>query len=224
MGKKDEAMFIYIRMNLRFFHQVVLYDNEGNVKARSIWTNQILNRLYIGQFEELSHLEEGTLTKAIPCSGVFPFVENVEELHPLYKNVSNCKLIFNIRYPINNDWNPFKQLWHQFGISIAIEWVIHLGNELSCPWAATALAALRGNDTDFLISYVKDDLIKYTCSSACGDDANICDNAHHATFRSFRRRSNPHLPFDLYLAINDLKVADSSIFKTVFQYCPKFLQ
>ena len=107
-------MFIYIRTNLRFFHQVVLYDNEGNVKATSTWINQILNRLYIGQFEELSHLKEGTLTKAIPCSRVFPFGDNIEELQSLDINISDCKLIFNIRYyPTNNEWNPFKALWPQ---------------------------------------------------------------------------------------------------------------
>ena len=98
-GKRDEAMFIYFVMDLKFPHQIVLYDNEGNVKARSMWTNQIFfDRLYIRQFEEISHLKEGTLTKAIPCSRAFPFVDKLEELHPLYINVSDCKLIFDIRY------------------------------------------------------------------------------------------------------------------------------
>ena len=74
-GTRDEAMFVYLVMDLRYPHQIVLYNDEENVKATSIEINLILNRLYIGQFEELSHLKEGTLTKAIPCSRVFPFVD-----------------------------------------------------------------------------------------------------------------------------------------------------
>ena len=204
-------------MKLKFPHQVVPYENEGNVKATSIGTHQILNRLYIGQFEELRDPKEETLTKAIPCRRVFPFGDNIEELQSLDINISDCKLIFNIRYyPTNNEWNPFKALWPQFGISIAIEWGIYLGNEKPCPWAATVLTALRVNEADVLIDYIKDELIKYTCSSACGDDANICDNANHSIFRSSLQRTNSHVPFGLFLAINDLKVADSCIFNTVF--------
>ena len=217
-SKRDEAMFIYIAMNLQFPHQVVLYDNEGNVKARSTWTNQILNRLYIGQFEELSHLKDGTLTKAIPCIRAFPSVEWQSHI-----NISNCNLIFNIKYyPTNNDWNPFKELWHEFNTSITVEWGIYLSNDKFCYPDAPVLTAYRINNVDALTSGVKEDLIKYTCLSACGDDANICDNAHHATFQSSRERSNAHVPVGLYLAINDLKVADSCIFNTSFEYSPKF--
>ena len=222
-GKTDEAMFIYIAMNLRFPHQVVLYDNEGNVKATSIWTNQILNRLYIGQFEELSHLKEGTLTKAIPCSRVFPFVNNVEALQSLNINISDCKLIFKFSYySVNNDWNPFKELWQEFDIRIKIEYGFDLSNEKLCPWLVPALTLLEVNDTDILTSEIKDDLIKYTCSSACGDDANICDNTHHTTFRSSPQRINAYEPPRLFLAINDLKVADSCIFNSVFEYSHEF--
>ena len=227
-GKRDEAMFIYNLIGLRSPHQVVLYDDKGNVKGRSIWTNQILNRLYIGQFEELSHLKGGNLTKAIPCSRIFPFGDKFEEsllvqnvsMQSLYINVSDCKLIFNIRYyPVNNDWNPFKDILHGFYKYITIEWGIYVSNKNSCPWAITAL---RANDTDVLTSDIKDNLIKYTCSSACGDDANICDNAHHLTFRSSRQTINAYVPPRLFLAINDLKVADSCIFHAVFEYSQKF--
>ena len=54
-GRRDEAMFIYIEMKLPQKYQVVLYDDESLVTAKSMWTYQILNRLYIGQFEEVSH-------------------------------------------------------------------------------------------------------------------------------------------------------------------------
>ena len=222
-GKRDEAMFIYIVMSLRYPHQVVLYDNEGNVKATSIWANQILNRLYIGQFEELSHLKDGTLTKAIPCNRVFPFVNNVEALQSLNINISDCKLIFKFSYySANNDWNPFKELWQEFDVRIKIEFGFYLSNEKLCPWLVPALTVLEVNDTDILTSDIKDDLIKYTCSSACRDDANICDNAHHATVRSSQQRINAYVPPRLYLTINDLKVADSCIFNSVFEYSQEF--
>ena len=222
-GKRDEAMFIYFVVDLKFPHQIVLYDNEGNVKARSMWTNQMLNRLYIGQFEELSHLKEGTLTKAVPCSRVFPFVDKVEELQPLYNNISDCKLILNIRYySANNNWNPFKKIFQQFNIRITIEWGFYLSDVKLCPWVTSALAMLRLNSTEVLTSDIKDDLIKYTCSSVCGDDANICDNAYRATFRFSWQRCNAHKPPRLYLAINDLKVADSCLFLTFFEYSQEF--
>ena len=227
-GTRDEAMFIYIVMDMQFPRQVVLYDNEGNIKAKSMWTNQILNRIYIGQFEELSHLKERNLTKAIPCSKVFPFVDKIEEsflvqtvsMEPLKINISDCKLILNIRYyPTNNDWNPFKEISHKFYSNITIEWGFYVSNESSCD---SVVKALRVNDIDILTSDIKDDLIKYTCSSACGDDANICDNTHPVSFQSSRHRINSHWASHLFLAINDLKVSNSCFFNTSFEYSQKF--
>ena len=105
-GKRDEAMFILIELKLPQEYQVVLFDDESVVTARSAWTNQIYNRLYIGQFEELRHLKDGTLTKAIPCSRVFSFVDKIDEsffIWPYSKpmrntDISNCNLIFTLRF------------------------------------------------------------------------------------------------------------------------------
>ena len=78
-GKRDEAMFILIEMKLPQPYQVVLFDDECVVTARSARTNRIYNRLYIGQFEELRHLKDGTLIKGIPCSRVFSFVDKIDK-------------------------------------------------------------------------------------------------------------------------------------------------
>ena len=67
-----------------------------------------------------------------------------EELQSLNINISDCKLIFNIRYyPTNNDWNPFKEINHEFYKNITIEWGIYISNKNACQWADTAL---RGYD------------------------------------------------------------------------------
>ena len=170
-------MFILIEMELPQQYQVVLFDDESIVTARSARTNQIYNRLYIGQFEELRHLKDGTLTKAIPCSRVFSFVDKIDESLSTWDgsvplrnaDFSNCNLIFTLRFDSNkNNWNPLKIVWpsnwnpvrdavNVFYRDITIEWGIHI--------------------SEVLTKEVEDDLIKYTCSSACGNDTNICDNA-----------------------------------------------
>ena len=226
--KRDEAMFIYIPIELPQQYQVVLLNEESVVTRRSIWTNQIINRLYIGQFEELSHLKDGTLTKGIPCSRVFSFMNRVDESLFLWNEVStyssdidfsNCKLIFNMRYyPSNNDWNPFEELFHVFKSDITIDWGIHIRNESICP------LGMRPFDiNEVLTKEVEDALIKYTCSSACGDDSNICDNADSARFQSrLYGYGNVQILTDLYFAINDLKVIDSCEFYTHFNLSSKF--
>ena len=67
------------------------------------------------------------------------------------------------------------------------------------------------------------DNIDYTCSSACGDDANICDNAHTARFQSngLSGYGKVQVPADFYFAINDLKVKDSCDFRTRFRQSSK---
>ena len=78
--------------------------------------------------------------------------------------------------------------------------------------------------SEVLTKEVEDHLIKYTCSSSCGDDANICDSANHTEFRAqfFFDSGEVSVPSNLYLAINDLKVADSCSFFTHFEYSQKF--
>ena len=185
-------MFILIEMELSQQYQVVLFDDESIVTARSVQTNQIYNRLYIGQFEELRHLKDGTLIKAIPCSRVFSFVDKIDESLSTWdgsvplRNTDflNCNLIFTLRFDSNkNNWNPFKIVWpsnwnpvrdavNVFYRDITIEWGIHIHNKSICPSGVRSL-----DISEVLTKEVEDDLIKYTCSSACGNDTNICDNA-----------------------------------------------
>ena len=240
-GKRDEAMFLYFHIILPRHHQIVLFDKESVITRRSGRTNTIMNRLYIGQFEELSHLKDGTLTKAIPCSRVFSFMDKVDATLFLWNHstpidllwwyiskplsgvdFSNCKLIFTFRYyPSNNDWNPFKDLMHRFDPYITIEWGIHIHNKSICPLTVRPLHIRQ-----VLTSEVEDDLIRYTCSSACGDDANICDDAHSAHFDSNSAYGLldfvTFLPDNVYFAINDLKVADSCHFITLYNVSLKF--
>ena len=206
------------------FPQVVLYDDEGNDKFTSASANQIINRLYIGQFEELSILREESLTKAVPCSRIFSFMDKVDETlflwnistPPSDSDFSHCKLIFTFRYyPSNNDWNPFKEIYHRFSRDITIEWGIHIHNKSICPLGVWPLHISK-----VLTKEVEDDLIKYTCSSSCGDDANICDSANRITLRYHVGKVS--VPSQLFLAINDLKVADSCQFITHFEHSLKF--
>ena len=227
-GKRDEAMFIFIEMELPQEYQVVLFNDDSVVTTRSTWTKQIINRLYIGQFEELGHLKDGTLIKAIPCSRVFPFMDKVDETLFLWNvstphsdtDFSDCKLIFTFRYfPSNNDWNPFKEIYHRFHNDITIEWGINISNKSICPLGVRPLGI-----SEVLTKEVSDDLIKYTCSSACGNDTNICDSPNHTELRSyfFFDFGEVSVPSHLYLAINDLKVADSCHFTTHFEHSSKF--
>ena len=241
-GKPDEAMFIYLEMKLPSPHQVVLYDDKDNVIARSAWTEQIINRLYIGQFEELSNLKGGTLRKAVPCSRVFPFLGIIDEtiftwegsLPPRSTHFSDCKLIFTFRYyTSNNDWNPFKEIHHRVDTDITIkldrsrqyddsktymiiESGIHIHNESICP---LRMRPLRINEV--LTKEVETDIIDYTCSSACGDDANICDKAHHSKFTRWQGSNDSNNLLeetDFFLAINDLKVADTYFTTHFFEH------
>ena len=224
-GKQDQAMFILLEMELPSPHQLILYDDKDNVIAKSKWTHAIFNRLYIGQFEEIKHLKDGTLRKAIPCRTVFPFLNEGYLLNmsfsrllsqtPRLIKVADCKLIFNIRYHTNTSWNPIHFLFSSnhsgFRRGITIEWGIHIHDESSCRFDVQPLCI-----NDFFTNKVLNDLIKYTCSSSCGDDANICDNAHYWKFSG----SN-YIPTNIYLddfffTINDLKVADSCQFETIF--------
>ena len=225
-GKRDEAMFINIEMKPSSEYQVVLYDDEGYTKARSMWTNQIINRLYIGQLQDLSHIREGTLTKAVPCARVFPFLDRIDETlftwysfpAPRNADFSNCKFIFTLRYyPNNNNWNPFKNLLHDFHKDITIEWGIHISDNKVCP-----AGIRRFSVEEVLTRDVEDGLIKYTCSSSCGDDANICNNAHHAKFQAYWPADLIEVPGGLYFTINDLKVIDSCEFITHFNLSSKF--
>ena len=211
-GRRDEAMFIYLEMNLPEPFHVVVFDDESTVPIKSAGTNQIINRLYIGQLQELSHLEDGTLTKAVPCSRAFPFIDRIDETHFTWNSyrptgntdLSSCKLIFTFSYVSG----------------IRIEWGIRINDENICP------TSLRPFDMDeVLTTQVENDIINYTCNSACGDDANICNNSHNTAFRSFSLGQNldeVSILSDLYFAINDLKEPDTCSFTTTFERSSKF--
>ena len=76
-ARQDGAMFITMVYDLPNWYHVSLYDNRNVNIANSASVNQIQNRLCIGQFNELEHLKDGTLAKVIPCSRVFPFLEQI---------------------------------------------------------------------------------------------------------------------------------------------------
>ena len=227
-SKPDEAMFINVAMGLPTAHQVVLYDEHGFIKQRSTWARQIINRLYVGQLEELSHLKEGTLAKAIPCSRVFPFLDKIDEslfiweegTVPLNTDFYDCKFIFTFRYyPYDNDWNPFKRLFNNLYNDITIEYGIHIKNKDICPSGIKSLPIEQ-----VLNSHVENDLIKYTCDSACGKDANICHNTYNRRFRHSWGYTFGNVDFQnyIYFSINDRKIPDSCAFSTHFNMSMKF--
>ena len=101
-AKPDEAMFITMLYELPNWYHIGLYDNRNVNIANSGSVHQIQNHLYIGQFKELEHLKYGTLTKAIPCYRVFPFLDKIDKSLFQWNNsqkldmtdFSNCKVIF----------------------------------------------------------------------------------------------------------------------------------
>ena len=124
-AKPDEAMFIYLHYKLPNWHYITLNNSTKSASFR-----YVINRLYFGQFDELSHLRDGTLTKVIPCSRAMPFLQNLAE--PMEH--ANCKIIFTLRYfPINFNWQPFHNLIHDYHKFITIQYGIHINNKTTCP-------------------------------------------------------------------------------------------
>ena len=70
----------------------------------------------------------------------------------------------------------------------------------------------------------ENDIITYTCSSACGKDTNICVNAHHTRLRPFYGSNfgQVFIPSHLYLTINDLQIPDTCFFSATFEHSSKF--
>ena len=96
-------------------------------------------------------------------------------------------------------------------------------NESICP-SGVRFLSIR----EVLTKEVEDDLIKYTCSSTCSNDTNICYNAQKMVI--YLTRFNPFLsnwsivqvPADTFLTINDLEVEDWCEFNTSFYQSTKF--
>ena len=217
-SRQDGAMFITMVYKLPNWHHVGLYDNRNINIANSASVYQIQNRLYIGQFNELEHLNNGTLTKAILCSRVFPFLEQIDETFfqwnnsqklnfTNFSNLSNCKMIFTLRYhPTNNNWNPFINFIHPFFKYITIEWGIYIKDNETCPTGFKPLPV-----SSLLTDTVKQDLVNYTCSPPC---VNATDTCHNATYGNFEEsgtiisRSPTSGEPQFYLTINDQQTID----------------
>ena len=223
-AKPDQAMFIYFYYQLPIWHQVVLHSKGAASMIKSASFRQVFNRLYIGQFEELSDLEDGTLTKAIPCHTVYPFMNRNDK--SVFHNISDelyfkdCKIIFTFRYhPTNNNWQPFTNFIHDFHDYITIDYGIHIKDKETCPiWLDSDLTETYLNEE------MKQDIINYTCNSACGDDAGICNDveAKELTPTNGADTNKIYVAFKPYLVINNLKNPDYCEFKVIRHFSTKF--
>ena len=228
-SRTDAAMFISIVYELPNWYHVGLYDNRNVNIANSASVYQIQNRLYIGQFQELEHLKDGSLTKAISCSRIFPFMEKIDELLFQWNNLKNvnttdfskCKLIFKVRYhPMNNNWNPFLNLLHKFFNYITIEWGIYVEDSNTCPAGFLPLPASL-----LLTDRVKQDIVNYTCNLPCNNATNVCRKAKYgkivesdSQISSIPKTTEPQL----YLTVNDQQQTDFCFFETKFEYTPMY--
>ena len=227
---KMGAMFITMAYKLPDWHHVGLYDNRNINIANSASVYQIQNRLYIGQFNELEHLNNGTLTKAIPSNRVFPFFDNIDgslfrwnnSQKINMKDFSNCKIMFRLRYyPTNNHWNPFDELVQPVTKFITIELGFHVKDHETCPTGFQPLPV-----SSLLTDCVKQSIVNYTCSPSCINASEICREAKYGRFEEsqFGRRSSSGLASrpQFYLTVNDQQFTDSCIFETAFLYTTEF--
>ena len=225
----DAAMFVTMVYQLPNWYHVGLYDNRNVNIANSASVYQIQNRLYIGQFNELEYLKDGTLTKAIPCARIFPFLEQINETFFQWNNsqklnlsdFSNCKLIFRLRYyPSDNNWNPFINFVHKFVKDITVEWGIYIKDNETCPSGFQPLPV-----SSLLTDTVKQDIVNYTCSLACINATDVCREASYGKFEESQiRRSSSGLASrpQFYLTINDQQFTDFCFFGTFFIHTMKF--
>ena len=224
-AKPDGAMFVYLRMKLPDHYYITIYDKNNNSIARSMQTNELLNRLYIGQFKELSHLKDGTLVKAIPCSRIIPMQKKIDAsafigLAPKDNvDFSKCKIILRMKYETDKKWNHFRKLNHDVLKSLKIDWGINIKNIDVCPFGVKPLHV-----DEFLTDQVQNDIVKYQCSSACGNDTDICDYMDYGKFHGKPSGNKRGVTLaGLFLAINDMRNPDSCFlpteFKLSFEFC-----
>ena len=222
-AKPDQAMFIYLHYQLPDWCYITLNNSTKSESFR-----HVINRLYIGQFQELSHLKNGTLVKAIPCSRAMPFLQNLDKhafdwkyYYPVSEEeYADCKIIFTLRYHLtNNNWQPFiNGFFHKYCNCITVEYGIHVNNEKICPyWFNTP------SSSSLLSHQVQEDILNYTCNSACGEDSGTCKNIkfwnidHNQEVNSSKVKG-----FFFSLAINDLKTPDTCRFNVMFKHLHKF--
>ena len=221
-AKPDEAMFIYLHYKLPDWYYITLNNSTKSASFR-----YVINRLYIGQFQELSHLRDGTLTKAIPCSRAMPFVQKLTFCAKNFRPVNEveyayCKIIFTLRYfPTNNNWRPFiSRFIHDFHKYVTIEYGIHIKNNKTCPkWIHPTSSYY------FLSQQVQEDILSYSCNSACAKDKNICQNVKSWNIDNNQGMNSANGSVKLWylsLAINDLKTPDTCNFKPNLHHSYKF--
>ena len=220
-AKVDGAMFVYVHMKLPGFYRVTIYDKNNASVAQSMKVNQILNRLYIGQFDELSHLEYGTLVKAIPCSRIMPMKKKIDAsafIMDSSENADNvdfsqCKIILRMKYEANEMWNHFRKLNQDVLKSLTIDWGINIKD-----MNVRRIGVKPVSVDEFLTHQVQSDIVRYKCSSACGNDTDVCNQMEYGRFRAeqFDDKGAVRLA-GLFLAINDLRIADSCFFPTEFK-------
>ena len=225
----DSAMFVTMVYKLPNWYHVGLYDNRNVNIANSASVYQIQNRLYIGQFNELEHLKDGTITKVIPCNRVFPFLDKINQSLFQWKSsqkfnftdFSKCKIIFRLRYyPTNNNWNPFVNFIHTFFKYITVEWGVYIADSELCPTGFKPLPV-----SSFLTETVKQDIVNYTCSPPCINATDICRESAYGTFEksdceifSTVVTGEP----EMYLTVNDQQYAYFCQFRTIFKYTTEF--
>ena len=222
-SKTDAAMFVTMVYELPNWYHVGLYDNRDINIANSASVYQIQNRLYIGQFDELEHLKNESLTKVIPCVNIFPFVDKIESVlqwddSQIFNTTdfSNCKLIFRLRYhPINNDWNPITNYFHKFVNFITIEWGINIKDREVCPTGFRPLPVPS--------------LLTDTCSLSCINATDTCREAAYGKFEENQLTNSSAgitTKAQFHLTINDQQHTDFCRFTTIFKYttgfCNKF--
>ena len=216
----DEAMYIYLKYVLPESYHIALYDEDGLIIRNSAPIDHLYNRLYVGQFKELSHLKDGTLTKAIPCSRAFPYLNNINKSDFLWNdsrhasdiNFENCKLIFKLRYhPTSSYWNPFKNFYPDYYKNITIDWGFHINDDTSCPKGLKPIAS-----EDFLKDQVRQDIVDYICNATCGNHTDIC---HEANGTRLLTTSGNEISgnitwsvSDVHFTINNMKYADTCAF------------
>ena len=212
-AEADEAMFIYLHYKLPDWHYISLNNNTKSATFR-----HIINRLYIGQFHELSHLKDGTLKKAVPCTRAMPFLQNV------YQQMvsADCKMIFTLKYfPTYNNWQPFANFIHDFHHYLTIEYGIHINNRENCPaWFYPSPSS------SFLSEKVKREIFAYTCNSACGLNVGICQK-QITSWKIYDSQGidSTNKSAELWLlslAIHGLKTPDTCKFNVRFKHSNKF--
>ena len=118
-----------------------------------------------------------------------------------------------MKYETDKKWNHFRKLHHDVLKSLKIDWGINIKNINVCPFDVKPL------DVDeFLTDQVQNDIVKYQCSSACGNDTDICDHMDYGKFHGKPSGNERGVSLaGLFLAVNDLRIPDSCFFPTEFK-------